>query len=181
MGSVGSGKTEAIQTLSDVPVALTEVAATDDVRTTKQFTTVSMDAGVLELGSGDRVRLVGAPGQARFDFMWDILLEQVQAVVVLIDFSRSSCLDDLKYFLEELRGRVLRKRLVLAVGITHSDGVNSRLLAPCKSLVERSKLPFLASKVPVFHVDARSLEDMRAMIVGVVAILEMERKFVDRR
>ena len=52
MGPVGSGKTQAIKTLSDIEVAGTEAIATDETADMKQFTTVSMDAGVLELGAG---------------------------------------------------------------------------------------------------------------------------------
>ena len=84
MGPVGAGKSMAVQTLSDIDVAGTEESATDETSAFKSLTTVCMDAGVLELGDGDKVRLIGAPGQDRFDFMWDILLEQAQAVVLLV-------------------------------------------------------------------------------------------------
>lgn len=85
MGPVGAGKTTAIHTLSDIEVVHTEARATDATRHLKATTTVSMDVGVLHLPGNDKLRLYGAPGQDRFDFMWDILLEQAKAAIVLTD------------------------------------------------------------------------------------------------
>lgn len=178
MGPVGAGKTRAIQTLSDIVAADTEVAATDETAELKQFTTVSMDAGVLDLGFGDKVRLIGAPGQDRFDFMWDILLEQAQAVVILIDHSRATRTADLKKFLDEVSPRLGTRRLPLAVGVTHVD------LAPTVSLdVYRDALgayppPFVQGVPPIFKVDARQIDDVRALVISVAAMLEMEQRFV---
>ena len=69
MGPVGAGKTTAIHTLSDIEVVHTEARATDATRHLKATTTVSMDVGVLHLPGNDKLRLYGAPGQDRFDFM----------------------------------------------------------------------------------------------------------------
>lgn len=70
LGSVGSGKTTAIRAISDIEVVDTDVKPTDeDTLALKDTTTVAMDMGVMELGSGDRLRLYGAPGQDRFDFI----------------------------------------------------------------------------------------------------------------
>ena len=85
MGPVGAGKTTAITSVSDIDCLDTEVAHYEgSPDCSKLTTTVALDMGVLELGGGDRLRLQGAPGQQRFDYMWDILLLQAQAVVVLI-------------------------------------------------------------------------------------------------
>ena len=84
-GSMGAGKTEAIRSLSDIEVLDTDVQATDETALLKEKTTVSMDVGVLNLGDGDKLRLSGAPGQERFDLMWEILAEQCKGVVVLLN------------------------------------------------------------------------------------------------
>ena len=62
-GPVGSGKTRAVKTLSDIEVVSTEADATDDVKNLKHQTTVAMDYGVMNLANGDKVRLYGTPGQ----------------------------------------------------------------------------------------------------------------------
>ena len=84
-GSVGSGKTTAIQSLSDIEVVSTEANASDEVRKLKPTTTVAMDYGLMRLDNGDQVRLYGAPGQKRFDFMWDILTENALGLVLLVN------------------------------------------------------------------------------------------------
>lgn len=177
MGPVGAGKTAAIQTLSDVVAAGTDVRATDETAALKAFTTVSMDAGVLDLGAGDQVRLLGAPGQDRFDFMWDILLEQAHAIVVMIDHSRESRLDDLDHFLHQLSTRLLSRKLPLAIGITHVDQMQSLSLQVYRRHLAQKPPAFAQPVVPVFPVDARELDDVRALVVSVAAMLEMEHRF----
>ena len=180
MGPVGAGKTRAIHTLSDIAAAGTEVEATDETALMKQFTTVSMDAGVLDLGSGDKVRLIGAPGQDRFDFMWDILLQQAQAVVILIDHSRQTAHGDLNSYLEAVESRCMGRRLPLAVGVTHIDiSTDASLLRYRQQLRDRPPR-FARLPVPVFPVDARKMDDVRTLVITVGALLEMEARFAAR-
>jgi len=120
-GPVGAGKTQAIRTVSDIEVVGTEAGATDETALLKQNTTVAMDMGVMQLGPNDRVRLYGAPGQDRFDFMWDILLEQSRGLVLLIDHSRPQPLEDLAYYMGQLTRRMESRVLPVVVGVTHSD------------------------------------------------------------
>ena len=87
MGPVGAGKSKAIQSISDIEVVDTDMMATDEVRHVKSRTTVSMDVGVLNLSGNDKLRLYGAPGQDRFDFMWDILLPQAKGIVLMRYFA----------------------------------------------------------------------------------------------
>ncbi|MEE9356953.1 MAG: ATP/GTP-binding protein [Sedimenticolaceae bacterium] len=75
-GPVGARKTTAINAVSDTPVIMTDEVASDMTRTRKKSTTVAMDYGVMNLGSGERVHLYGTPGQERFNFMWDHYLQK---------------------------------------------------------------------------------------------------------
>ena len=50
LGPVGSGKTQAIRSVSDIDVVDTEALATDETAAVKQTTTVAMDVGVMMLG-----------------------------------------------------------------------------------------------------------------------------------
>lgn len=180
MGPVGAGKTQAVQTLSSIEAAGTDVAATDDTARMKPLTTVSMDAGVLDLGGGDKVRLLGAPGQDRFDFMWDILLQQAQAGVILIDHSRPSALADLDHYLKAIENRCVGRRLPLAIGITHLDLSADTSLTPYREQLAAHPPRFARSPVPVFPVDARELDDVRTLVITVCALLEMETRFASR-
>jgi signal recognition particle receptor subunit beta len=118
MGPVGAGKTEAIRSISEIDVLDTDVGATDETALLKDKTTVSMDVGVLHLGDGDKLRLYGAPGQGRFDFMWEILIEQTQGLVILINHANPDPLADLQYYLDKLSSLLPRRQVPLVIGIT---------------------------------------------------------------
>lgn len=83
-GPFNSGKTQFISTISDINVVTTERKITTEDRGIKGDTTVAMDYGRVEL---DNVitHLNGTPGQARFDFMWEILTKEMSGFIVLVD------------------------------------------------------------------------------------------------
>jgi hypothetical protein len=72
-GPMGSGKTTAIKSLSDIPVIATEAANSDRETADKATTTVAIDYGEIGVTDEEKIRLYGIPGQRRFDFMWRIL------------------------------------------------------------------------------------------------------------
>jgi small GTP-binding protein len=83
-GPFNSGKTAFISTISDIEVVTTERKITTEDRGIKAETTVAMDYGRVEL-DGKVLHLNGTPGQARFDFMWEILAREMNGFVVLVD------------------------------------------------------------------------------------------------
>src|SRR5690625_1475051 len=100
---VGSGKTTAIHSLSDIGVVSTEASASDDVKSLKPTTTVAMDYGLMKLPNADQVRLYGTPGQKRFDFMWDILARDALGLVLMLKADAPNPVDDLRLRSEERR------------------------------------------------------------------------------
>ncbi len=85
-GPFNAGKTEFIRTISDIPIVTTEQRISDEFKSVKDMTTVAMDYGQVRL-EDDLFHLYGTPGQPRFDFMWDILVKEMQAFVLLADSS----------------------------------------------------------------------------------------------
>lgn len=156
-GPVGAGKTTAIKALSDIEVVSTEANASDDVRRIKKTTTVAMDYGLMKLGNGDQVRLYGAPGQKRFDFMWEILTENALGLVVVINAAAADPVADLHAYLDAFR--VLIERTAVIVGVTHTD----KSTVPVRHLLieemQRQGIPAC-----VMEADARSRSDV-AMLV----------------
>lgn len=179
-GPVGAGKTQAIRTASDVDVVSTEAAATDETSLLKADTTVAMDMGVMRLDGADRIRLLGAPGQERFDFMWDILLEQARGLVLLVDHSRPQALDDLRFYAEQLRGRTGPRWLPWVVGVTHVDVAPSQDLRCYRDLLAAYPAPGARGPVPVMRVDARERRDVRALLLALAAMLEVVGRFAAR-
>lgn len=104
-GPVGAGKTTAISSLSDIPPVKTDRLASDMTRKRKPETTVAMDYGLVNLADGVAIHLYGTPGQERFDFMWEILVEGGIGLVLLIDNTRPDPFVDLRFFVKAF-GRV---------------------------------------------------------------------------
>lgn len=100
-GTMGAGKTTAIRAISDIEPIVTDVV-NHDKSVDKERTTVGLDYGMLTLDSGDRIRLFGTPGQARFDFLWKILARKALGLVILIDNSRPDPRADLLISLKVL-------------------------------------------------------------------------------
>ena len=83
-GPFNAGKTQFITTISDIDVVSTERKITTEDHGIKAETTVAMDYGRVEL-DGMTLHLRGTPGQVRFEFMWEILAEEMDGFIVLVD------------------------------------------------------------------------------------------------
>ncbi len=99
-GTMGAGKTTAIQQVSDSPTVLTDVHNTRQDEAAKATTTAAFDFGELDLGEGDCLRIYGTPGQERFSFMWPILARGAMGIIYLVDATRESPIDDLDGFIK---------------------------------------------------------------------------------
>lgn len=88
-GPFSAGKTEFIQSISEIDVVSTERKISDYTRTVKENTTVAMDFGRITIDEELILYLFGTPGQKRFDFMWEILSEGMLGFVVMVDATLS--------------------------------------------------------------------------------------------
>ncbi len=85
-GPYAAGKTEFINTVSEIETVKTEAKTTKkDEKSKKDHTTVAMDFGRIKIDDDHILYLFGTPGQSRFDFMWDILGKGMVGLVVLVD------------------------------------------------------------------------------------------------
>ena len=95
-GGFGVGKTTFVGSVSEITPLTTEAVMTaasgdvDDLSGVpeKTTTTVAMDFGRATLDAGLVLYLFGTPGQQRFWFMWDDLIEGAIGAVVLADSRR---------------------------------------------------------------------------------------------
>ncbi len=167
-GPVGAGKTTAIGSVSDIAVVGTEAKATDEVAQRKDNTTVAMDYGILNLEGGKKVHLYGTPGQTRFGFMWEILSEGAMGVVILIDSARPDPLADLDEYVSAFRQAITKSGDALVVGVTRTE------LNPQLDLLSRvhERLARMNLNVPVFEVDGRKREDVKQLLLAMLAILD---------
>jgi signal recognition particle receptor subunit beta len=122
-GSVCSGKTTAIKSLSDIETVDTDTSVSDSAIRRKRKTTIAMDYGILDLKEDSRLHLYGTPGQERFKFMWELMMSDLvhdaEGLVLLVDNTRADPFKDIQFYIEEFRDFIVRRRLIIAV--THSD------------------------------------------------------------
>lgn len=164
-GPVGAGKTTAISSISDVPTVRTEARASDETRKLKTNTTVAMDYGVLNLDGGAKVHLYGTPGQERFDFMWEILTQKGIGLVLLVDNRREDPLEDMRHYLQAFRDFISDRAVV--IGVT---GMDEKSRPGLYSF--HTRLAELGMKPPLFEVDARRRDDVKMMLMALLAMLD---------
>ena len=88
-GPFSAGKTEFIQSVSEIDVVSTERKISSAAeRSVKEATTVAMDFGRITVDEDLVLYLFGTPGQKRFDFMWEILSEGMLGFIVMVDSTR---------------------------------------------------------------------------------------------
>ncbi len=164
-GPVGAGKTTAISKISDIPVVQTEARASDSVAQLKDKTTVAMDYGTLNITDRNRIHLYGTPGQERFSFMWDILCVGGLGLVLLIDNSREDPLSDLDFYLSSFSRFIKNNAVVI--------GVNRLPENPRPGLYSfYTRLKELNIEAPVFEIDAREKNDIKVMLISLLALLD---------
>lgn len=118
-GAFNSGKTAFVSAASEIPVVTTERRITDEQAQVKEETTVAMDYGQVKIDD-NLLHLYGTPGQERFDFMWDILGHEADALLVLVDSTDGSSLTMARRLLRRLRRK--RRGMPFLVAATKQDG-----------------------------------------------------------
>jgi signal recognition particle receptor subunit beta len=167
-GGFGVGKTTFVGAISEVEPLTTEAAMTvvasgvDDhnavADTTKTTTTVAMDFGRLTVDESLVMYLFGAPGQGRFTFMWDDLINGALGAVVLVDTRRvEDCFAAVDYF--------EKKGLPFVVGVNCFDN------APTYPLDEVREALQIQPHVPVFEMDARQRPSCRDALLVLLELL----------
>ncbi len=102
-GPFSSGKTQFIQTVSEIDVVATERKISSESERIKETTTVAMDFGRITVDDDLVLYLFGTPGQKRFDFMWEILSEGMLGFVVMVDSARPETFREARRILETFR------------------------------------------------------------------------------
>jgi uncharacterized protein len=102
-GPFNAGKTEFIQSVSEINVVSTERKISSAAEKVKETTTVAMDFGRITVDQDLVLYLFGTPGQKRFDFMWEILSEGMLGFIVMVDSTRPETFREARSILETFR------------------------------------------------------------------------------
>lgn len=163
-GDVGSGKTTAIASISEIAVISTDVAASDEVSAMKASTTVAMDYGELTLEDGSKLRIYGTPGQERFSFMWDILAKGALGFIVMVNDLGEKPLESLAFYLDRFSSYI--ETSTMAIGVTHVDVEGMRTMDKYYDFLEAKQIYY-----PIFPVDAREPDDVKLLIEAMASMI----------
>ncbi|GAA4890118.1 ATP/GTP-binding protein [Streptomyces coeruleoprunus] len=164
-GGFGVGKTTLVETVSEIEPLRTEERLTaagvgvDDLDgiESKTSTTVAMDFGRITLDeAGVILYLFGTPGQERFWFMWDDLLNGALGAIVLVDTRRlDRSFPAVDFF--ESRGLPF----VVAANCFHGEQLYS-------ADEIRGALRLRDPRTPVLMLDARVRADVREALLALL-------------
>ncbi|MPY57943.1 GTP-binding protein [Streptomyces spongiae] len=164
-GGFGVGKTTTVGSISEIEpltteAAITEVAAgVDDLSHTprKTTTTVAMDFGCITIDPTLKLYLFGTPGQDRFGFMWDDLVEGAIGALVIVDTRRlDDCYAAVDYFED--------KEIPFAVAVNAFDGEVEHTLDEVRWALD------VSVEVPVTVFDARERGSVRDALLVVMEL-----------
>lgn len=161
-GPVGAGKSTFIRSVSEIEVVDTDRRATDETANLKAKTTVAFDFGRLQFGPEMALHLYGTPGQSRFDFMWDILIRQAHAYMLLVAAHRS---DEFYYARRIHNFMKQRSQIPMIIGLTHTespDAWDQDAIALTLGYTELQNAP------PMIAVDARQTASVAQAILALV-------------
>ena len=162
-GGFGVGKTTFVGSVSEITPLTTEAVMTaastelDDLSHTpdKTTTTVAMDFGRVTLDAGLILYLFGTPGQHRFWFMWDDLIQGAIGAGVLVDTRRlADSFPAVDYF--ETAG------LPFIVAI---NGFNGEFPHAMQDVQEALSV---SPNVPIVECDARGRASTKATLIALV-------------
>jgi signal recognition particle receptor subunit beta len=127
----------------------------------KTTTTVAMDFGRISLPGNLWLYLFGTPGQDRFLFMWDDLVQGAIGAVVLVDTERlEQCFPAVDYF--EAR------QIPFVVAVNCFDGVARHQLDDVREALA------VPAHVPMLYTDARTRAATKQTLISLVQ-LAMQR------
>jgi signal recognition particle receptor subunit beta len=162
-GGFGVGKTTFVSAISEIEPLTTEAAMTevssgvDDTLGVeeKTTTTVAFDFGRITVDERIVLYLFGTPGQERFSFLWDDLVEGAIGAVILVDTRRIEHAYAALDFFEEAG-------LPFTVGVNHFAG------ADWFALDEVREALGVAERVPLVMCDARERESVKQVIIALL-------------
>lgn len=102
-GPFNAGKTQFINSVSEIDIVATERKISSEIEKIKETTTVAMDFGRITVDEDLVLYLFGTPGQKRFDFMWEILSDGMLGFIVMVDSTRPETFREARRILETFR------------------------------------------------------------------------------
>ncbi|WP_420832128.1 GTP-binding protein [Nocardia huaxiensis] len=170
-GGFGVGKTTFIGAISEIEPLATEAAMTElsvgvdhpGLASGKTTTTVALDFGRVTLDKSLVLYLFGTPGQERFEFLWDDLLDGALGGVIMLDTSRiEDCYPVLDFFEQ--------RRTPFVVAVNRFD------TAPGFDLEEVREALDLDPGIQILDCDARERNSVKLVLVALLEQILLARR-----
>jgi len=135
-GAPGGGKSSFIRSISELEVVNSDHKTTEGVALLEKETRANFDFGRFKFNPDIVMHLYGPPGQAGFDFMWDLLTHPAHACIMLLAAHRPREFSYSRRLLSFLKQRV---NVPVIIGLTHTDhpdawsGDNVTLALGCRN------------------------------------------------
>ncbi|MBB2949003.1 hypothetical protein FB565_008789 [Actinoplanes lutulentus] len=169
-GGFGVGKTTFVGSISEIEPLITEAEMTerslglDDTSAVpgKTTTTVALDFGRITLDDTLLLYLFGTPGQDRFSFLWDDLVDGALGAIVLVDTRRiEDSFPAISYFEEN--------EIPFIVGVNRFAGGLRFDLAEVRDALGIDDI------VPIVECDARRRESVKDVLVALTEEILIRR------
>ena len=157
-GPTGAGKTTFIETISEITVLAGDQPASS-VTSPDDSAAVAMDFGRITVGRGLALYLFGAPGQARFDFLWDILAEGMLGFVLVVDDQQPESL---------LQGRRILRSFTETATVPFVVALNRVERDPAVASSEARAALNLSSDVAVVATDVSDRDQVKEVLLALL-------------
>ena len=166
IGSHGVGKTTLVGAISEITPLRTEANMTSaslsvddrEFLPTKTTTTVALDFGRVTISETLRLYLFGTPGQERFAFMWDDLVQGALGAVVLADTRRlEDCYKAIDYYED--------RSIPFIVAVNQFD------TSPRHRLDQVRMALNIDPDIPLIRFDARDKESVKEVLIRLLDML----------
>jgi len=139
-GAFNAGKTTFVRSISEIDPVYTDKKMLEN----EELTTVAMDFGRITVDSELSLYLFGTPGQERFDFMWDILREDIIGFILLVD-STNPAVNATLNILQFLAERTDAPYVVACTKQDHKDALPLETIQQSLNLNNVCLLPCVAT------------------------------------
>lgn len=162
-GPMGIGKTTAIRSLCGTDAVDCDVVNLDTDSHSKATTTVGADFGVVRMEGAEELHVYGSPGQERFGFLRQWLLNLAVGVMVLVDAEDPGALDQVEKTIHEVRQYAPAAAIVV---LSARQASLETLQHFSQQLAQR-----VGQAIPVLEVDVRDREQMLGALELLAAVL----------
>ena len=165
-GGFGVGKTTLVGAISEITPLRTEANMTSaslsvddrEFLPAKTTTTVALDFGRVTISETLRLYLFGTPGQERFAFMWDDLVQGALGAVVLADTRRlEDCYQAIDYYED--------RSIPFIVAVNQFDSSPRHRLDQVRIALN------IDPDIPLIRFDARDKESVKEVLIRLLDML----------